>query len=147
MSSKRTKLAVLCLLLAGPAALPASASPAQPAPPQKGDVDYTDPTPDPTGNAESGNQNHCNGLLPREAPYVFKAPAAGKLSVKIDGFVGDWSLQIRDGKDKVLGGDDQNPPATESTSVKIKAKGEIRIQPCNMGGTPMGAIHYVFTYA
>ena len=144
MLSTRTQLAALTLLLAAPLALPATAG-APAAPPQKGDVEYQDPTPDPTGNTNSGNQNHCNGLLPMEPPYIFNAPTTGKLAVKIDGFQGDWTLQIRDAKDKVIAGDDVNPPATEATTVKVKAKGQIKIQPCNIGFTPIAMIHWTFT--
>lgn len=125
---------------------PATAGPKKP--PIKKTVDYTDATPDPTGNANSGgNASHCSGMLPSgETGIAFAAPAAGSLKATLGGFQGDWSLQMRDGKGKVLGGDDVNPPGYESATIKIKAKGKYVIFPCNLGGTPLATVTYVFTY-
>jgi hypothetical protein len=110
-------------------------------------VDYTDATPDPSGNAESGNAAHCNGVLPtQEKGITFAAPAAGSLKAVLSGFQGDWSMQIRDAKGKILGGDDVNPPAYESVTVKIKSKGSYVIFPCNLAGTPLATVKYTFTF-
>lgn len=56
---------------------------------------FRDATPDPTGPA-AGDDGHCSGLLPREKPYAFKAPARGTLKVSIAGFNGEWALHLLD---------------------------------------------------
>jgi hypothetical protein len=108
-------------------------------------VSFTDATPDPTGNAASGNENHCSGKLPQEAPISLKVPGAGTVDVTLGGFQGDWALQIKDASGEVLAGDDQNPPAYESTSVSLKKAGTISILPCNLEGTPQGTVTYTYT--
>ena len=143
---RRTTITIALITgVAGTLAAPAVGAP-KPKPITK-TVEYTDATPDPTGNAESGNAAHCNGKLPvQEKGIAFAAPAAGSLKAVLSGFQGDWSMQIRDAKGKVLGGDDVNPPAYESVTVKIKSKGNYVIFPCNMGGTPIATVKYTFTF-
>jgi hypothetical protein len=119
---------------------------AQAAPPKKfaKTVSYTDATPDPSGNAGSGNEDHCTGQLPREAPISVKIPAAGTLDVSLGGFQGDWALQLREG-DEIIAGDDVNPPGYEATSVRFKKATTVLIQPCNLEGTPQGTVTYSYT--
>jgi hypothetical protein len=110
-------------------------------------VDYTDATPDPTGNAGSGNQDHCTGKLPGgEAGIALKVPGPGNVDVTLGGFQGDWALQIKDASGEILGGDDQNPPSYESTSVRLKKAATITILPCNLEGTPQATVTYTYTY-
>jgi hypothetical protein len=117
-------------------------------------VSYTDATADPTGNVSVDKKGledeslHCSaGKLPsNEKGITFAAPAPGSLKVAISGFQGDWSLQIRDAKGKVLAGDDVNPPDFEMVTAKIKTKGNYVIFPCNMGGTPLASVKYTFTF-
>jgi hypothetical protein len=119
---------------------------AQAAPPKKFSktVSYTDPTPDPSGNAGSGNENHCSGQLPREDPISVKIPGPGTLDVSLGGFQGDWALQLRQG-DEVIAGDDVNPPGYEAATVRFKKAGTVLIQPCNLEGTPQGTVTYTYT--
>ena len=119
------------------------------APPKnfKKTVTFTDATPDPTGNAGSGNENHCSGQLPTEDPIQVKVPGPGYLEVSIAGFQGDWSLQIRDKDGEVLAGDDVNPPSEfESVSVRFKKAETVGILPCNLAGTPEAQVTYSYTY-
>lgn len=110
-------------------------------------VTFTDMTPDPTGNLESGNENHCNGKLPKEQPVAVKVPGPGIVEISINGFQGDWALQVRDAAGEVIGGDDVNPPsAFESTSVRLKKAATINILPCNLAGTPQAQLTYKYTY-
>lgn len=138
--------AVLALLLIPSVAL-AAPSFAGPKPkPIKQTVVFTDATPDPSGVAV-GSDGHCSGLLPREAPIAFKAPAAGKLEVSISGFSGEWALQLRSDKDVVLAADDVPPPSFETLSVKVKKPTTINVLPCNLAGTPDAVVQITFTYA
>jgi hypothetical protein len=125
------------------------ASVADAAPPKnfKKTVSFTDATPDPSGNAESGNQMHCSGKLPQEAPISVKIPGPGTLEVSIGGFQGDWALQLKDHTGDVIAGDDVNPPsAFESASVRFKKAETVQILPCNMEGTPQAEVTYSYTY-
>lgn len=109
-------------------------------------VAFTDATPDPSGNAASGNDHHCHGRLPAEKPIAVKIPGPGNVDVSTAGFVGDWALEVRDASGDVLAGDDANPPATESTSVRLKKAATIFIQPCNLEGSPQAQVTYKYTY-
>ena len=128
-------------------AVPLGAS-AQAAPP-KGftkTVDFTDATPDPTGNAESSNDAHCSGKLPQETPISVKLPGPGILDVALGGFQGDWALQVQDASGEVLAGDDVNPPSYETAEVRVKKAATIKILPCNLEGTPQGKVTYTYKY-
>ena len=109
-------------------------------------VTFTDATPDPSGNAESGNENHCNGVLPREEPIVVKIPGPGMVDVTLAGFQGDWTLQLQDAKGEVIGGNDVNPPDYETAGVRLKKAQTIKILPCNLAGTPQATVTYKYTY-
>lgn len=110
-------------------------------------VSFTDGTPDPSGNAASGNENHCSGKLPQEAPISLKVPGPGNVEVSIGGFQGDWALQLKDSAGDVIAGDDVNPPdAFESSSVRFKKAGTLSILPCNMAGTPQAEVKITYTY-
>lgn len=109
-------------------------------------VTYRDATPDPSGIAV-GSDGHCSGLLPREAPIAFKAPAAGKLEVSIGGFAGEWALQLRDDKGAVLAAADVPPPSFETLSIKIRKPSTINVLPCNLAGSPDATVQITFTYA
>ncbi|HVE97594.1 MAG TPA: hypothetical protein VNA12_00250 [Mycobacteriales bacterium] len=123
-------------------ALPGSAAPKS----MTYTVDFRDATPDPTGMAV-GDDGHCSGLLPREAPHVFKAPARGTLKATLGGFEGEWALHLMDAKGSVLAETDTTG-AYESLSVKAKKAGTvIHVLPCNLVGTPDGTITIVFTYS
>jgi hypothetical protein len=141
----KIRTAVIAALVAGLSV----ASVADAAPPKnfKKTVSFTDATPDPTGNAASGNENHCSGQLPQEAPISVKVPGPGYLEVSIAGFQGDWSLQVKDKDGEVLGGADVNPPSEfESVSIRFKKAATVGILPCNMSGTPQAEVTYSYTY-
>lgn len=140
----RAPIALLLVASVASAAGPAVAGP-KPKPIEK-TVSYTDATPDLTG-LRPGSDAHCNGLLPQEAPYEFKAPAAGKLKVSIDGFTGEWALELRDAGGRVLAEQDVTTPAREELTVKLRKPAVVHVRPCNLAGGPNGTISLVFTYA
>ena len=110
-------------------------------------VSFTDATPDPSGNANSGNENHCSGELPQEDPISVKVPGPGNVEVSIKGFQGDWSLQIKDAAGEVMTGADVNPPSEfETASVRLKKAATINILPCNLAGTPQAEVTYTYSY-
>src|SRR3982751_1639672 len=65
-------------------------------------VSFTDATPDPTGNAQSTNEEHCSGQLPKETPLSVKVPGPGNVEISIDGFQGDWALQVQDASGEII---------------------------------------------
>ena len=132
-------LAVTAAVAGGVVALPATAAPPKPMT-QK--FTFTDPTPDATATA--GDAIGCDGLLPNEAGVEFTVPAAGKLKVSMV-TTGDWALEVRDPKGRILGSSDGGIPTDqESVSVKVKAAGTYTVLPCNLGGLPNaeGVIEY-----
>lgn len=141
------RTAVLAFGLAGVTAL-ALAAPALAAPPKPftQNLTFTDATPDPSGNAQSGNENHCSGLLPKETPISVKIPGPGDVDITLSAVTGDWALQIQDAAGNVLGGDDVNPPEAEATSVRLKKAGTIKVLPCNMAGAPTAKVTIAYTY-
>lgn len=142
---RRAALALLMLVPVAVAA-PSSAAPKPKPKPIQQTVTFTDATPDPSGVAV-GSDGHCSGLLPREDPIAFKAPAAGKLEVSIGGFTGEWALQLRSDGDVVLAADDVPPPAFETLSIKVRKATTINVLPCNLAGTPTAVVQITFTYA
>ena len=140
---RRAALAVLLI----PSLVLAAPSFAAPKPkPIKQTVPFRDATPDPSGIAV-GSDGHCSGLLPREAPIAFKAPAAGKLEVSISGFTGEWALQLRNDKDAVLAAQDVPPPDFEKLSIKIRKATTINVLPCNLAGSTEAIVDIIFTYS
>jgi hypothetical protein len=136
-------------LIASVVAVVSLSSLADAAPPKnfKKTVTFTDGTPDPSGNAASGNENHCNGKLPQETPISVKIPGPGTLEVSIGGFQGDWTLQVKDKDGEVLAGADVNPPSEfEAVSVRFKKAETVGILPCNLAGTPQAEVTYSYTY-
>ena len=107
-------------------------------------VPFRDATPDPTGVAV-GSDGHCSGLLPRETPHAFTAPARGSLKVTLGGFTGEWALHLLSEKGSVLAETDTTD--YETLTVKVKKGAVVGVLPCNLVGTADGTITLVFTYA
>lgn len=126
----------------------APAMAAKPKPPSNftQNVTFSDPTPDPTGNLNDDEADHCSGRLPQEAPISVKVPGPGSLEVTLSGFQGDWSLQIKNSKGEIEAGVDVNPPDAESTAVFFKKAGTWLVLPCNMTGTPEAKVQIKYTY-
>ena len=140
---RRLVLAVTAVALVGGVTAPSLAAPKRK--PITKTVPFRDATPDPSGIAV-GSDGHCSGLLPREKAYAFQAPAAGTLKASISGFSGEWAMQLRDTKDRVLAEDDVTG-GFETLSVKVRKAGVVNVLPCNLAGTPDSVITLVFTFA
>jgi len=112
--------------------------------------------PDPTNYSPAAKYSVCEQTVPGSFHIEkFKAPATGKLAVKLTGFTGDWDLLLTDAaKGTELGSgsasDVGNPaqPATEAATIKVKKAGTTyNIIACNWAGGPTGTVTYTFTYA
>lgn len=141
----RTPLLIAALSVVAAGAL----APAQSAPKPKsyeGSVQFTDATPDPTGNSASSEKEHCRGELPREKGVTLKVKDPGVVTVAISGFQGDWTLMITDDKDKMIAGADVNPPAYENAVVTLKKPATIVMYPCNLTGTFEATLSWSYRY-
>lgn len=109
-------------------------------------VMFTDATPDPSGNTNDSEAEHCNGVLPKEAAIEVKVPGPGTLDVTIGGFQGDYSLMLTDAKGELLSGADVNPPEYESAGTRLKKAGTVFVLPCNLAGTPQSKVTITYAY-
>jgi hypothetical protein len=139
--SRRTLSLVVVAAVSG-----ALAAPALSAPPKgfKKSFTYQDATADVTASAVSGQA--CDGMIAAfaEPPIQVTVPAKGTLKVVLDN-VGDWALDVRDSKGRILSGSDGGTPeAKEAVTVKLKAAGKYLIYPCNVGGAPTSAGTYEY---
>ena len=148
--NRRGAVAVVALGAIGVAGLsPAFAAPSPgKGKPMKGSFSFTDTTPDPTPNVSDDTATHCNGRLP-SAPtdvnsHAIKITRKGMLAVAAH-VVGDWALQIRDAKGRVLTGDDVNPPQSEGALLTITKRGTYQLVLCNLEGAPTATADYTFT--
>jgi hypothetical protein len=145
MNRRGTVATVSMLALAAAGAAPALAGPAV-AKPLKGTWSFTDATPDPSGNAQSSESNHCQGKLP-SAPsdvnsHTIKVTRPGTLTVT-GHVVGDWAIEIDDAKGSPVFGDDVNPPDSEGAALRVK-KGTYAVIFCNLEGAPTASADYAF---
>jgi hypothetical protein len=151
---RRVTVAVAALATAALTASPAlamSTAKKKPKPkPIKGSWSFTDTTPDPTVSATSLDDpsEHCHGKLPAGPADVntgtIKVSGRGVLTVT-GSVIGDWAMEVRDSKGRVLAGDDENPPKSESTSVDL-TKGTWTVVFCNLSGAPTASATYLFVY-
>ena len=151
MNRRGTTAALSLVAIAAAAATPAFASPAKSKPkPLKGTWSFTDTTPDPSGNANTGsNASHCSGKLPAGPADVnthkFTVKGTGTFTA-IGHVTGDWAIQLLDAKGNVITGDDVNPPASEAIAGMTLRKGTYSLLLCNMEGAPTATADYTFKY-
>jgi hypothetical protein len=109
------------------------------------EYDATAPVPDPA-NVGLGT---CDASVPQSKfEQSFKAPFGGKLTVDMNGFVGDWDLGLfEDGalaasSAQDVTADPQTPEHIEGYKLK---KGEtVVIRSCNFSGGPTAHMKYTF---
>jgi hypothetical protein len=75
----------------------------------------------------------------------------GRLTVKVNGYTGDWDMSIKDANGDEIsassGNDTPNAgPGEETVDVKFKKAEPIQIAICNFAGTPQGHATYTYTY-
>ncbi len=133
----RLVLAVLPVTLLGVAAASASAAPK----PKPFTEQYEASAPAP------GLDFACDGTVPMgQDLHEVKIPAAGKVTIDLSDFLGDWDLLVSgDGKD--LGASEEVQPLTdgESVTVKVKKAVVLTINACNYNGGPTGTVKVAYT--
>ena len=75
----------------------------------------------------------------------------GFLTVKVDGFYGDWDISVKDADGSELakgtGNDTPNPGAgVETVEMKFKKPEPLAIAICNFAGTPQAHATFTYTY-
>ena len=151
---RKSPLVVAGLVAAVGVATPATAAKPKPKPkPITKTYTATAPMPDPSNYAQQGYSVCAQNVPQSFHTTTFTAPAAGKLSVKMSDFLGDWDLLIMDGAGSEVsagGGSDVGTPQTaavESATTKVKKKGaKYQIVACNWAGGSTAKVTYTFTY-
>lgn len=141
----RTALAASLIVVAGVGSLGSAVS-AKPKP-KPIEKSYTASAfpPSPT-NVQLGV---CNGDVPgSNFDTVFKAPFAGRLTVDMTGFQGDWDMAlVQDGANSAESAQDAtaDPQTPEHIDgYKLKKGEEVTIRNCNFLGGPTANVKYVF---
>jgi hypothetical protein len=93
----------------------------------------------------------CEGSVPgSNFDETFKAPFAGRLTVDMTGFQGDWDMAlVQDGANSAESAQDpttQPDPMTPEhiDGFKLKKGEEVTIRSCNFSGGPTANVKYVF---
>ena len=143
--------AAAAVLAAAASAMPADAAPRKPI---TKTYTATAAMPDPTNYAQQGYSVCAQNVPGSFHTETFKAPAAGKLQVKLTDFTGDWDLLLLDSKGTEItsgsASDVGTPqtPASESMTTKVKKAGATyKIIACNWAGGATGKVTYTFTFA
>jgi hypothetical protein len=122
----------------------------------KGTWSYTDVTADPSPSAMGAapklppRDGRCVGTLP-SAPtdvnvHTLKVGGAGTLQV-YGKHTGDWAMEVRNSRNKVLGMNDGDlPQVQEGTVVTLPKAGKYKVIYCNLGGAPTASAKYSFRY-
>lgn len=93
----------------------------------------------------------CNADVPQSAhDEVVTAPFAGRLTVKMTGFVGDWDLALRsDGSNAAESAQDAAADAIdrpeEIAGYKLKKGEAITIRACNFAGGSTASVTYTLS--
>ena len=149
--NRRGVLAALTVVMAATAAnAPLADAKTKPLPkPLHEKYSVSDPTPNPVLEGSAGA--YCRGATPGDAlgdekGHAFKTVGKGTLEVAMSGVVGDWVLELRDGKGNTIAGDDVNPPSSESLYITLVKAGSYSLWACNSNGGPSATVEYTFTY-
>jgi hypothetical protein len=146
MSTRRVAVATLLVVLAAGAFAPATAGPKKPPITKTYDLTlvplWTEPSAacvNPEFEGVSVDTQEINPTGP------------GILTVKVNGFTGDWDISVKDAAgDEIVkgsGNDTPNPgPGEETVEMKFKKAQPLKIAICNFAGTPAAKATYTYKY-
>ena len=150
MQVRRVATVATVALLAAGAYAPAIAGPTKA--PVKKSYDMQLP---PVPNPPSGTPTCADDALVGTAIHseTLKTTGPGTLTVKVNGFYGDWDITVYSGDHELEGVGDgtstpnTNPAAGEDTfTQKFKKPVSLEIRTCNFAGTPQAHGEYTFQY-
>lgn len=111
------------------------------------------PYPDMTPGAVPPAKGSCQyqTYIGEDPRRWFKAPGSGTLTVRMDGFAGDWDLYLLDGIFRLIVGSTQNQitegaPANEELVLGMTRGQAVYIAPCNWLGQPEVEVTYEYVY-
>lgn len=149
----RRPLALLAVAAIAVGSTPAHAATKKKKPDWKGSYTVT-VNPDPTLEVLGLRGDGCQNILPNGVDKrPFTVPAAGKLTITLDGQdlsqghgLSDWDffLMAPDGTAEISG---DGTSSNEQGTATFKKKGTYELQACNMTGGPSATISWVFKYA
>ncbi len=130
----RTRLALLAVPLALVSVVATSATAAPKAKPFSEKYTASAPVP--------GAGLACSGTTPMgQDLHEVKIPAAGKVTVDLKGFLGDWDLHVLFNGAEVGVSEEIQPLADgEAVVVKLKKAGKLVINACNYNGGPSASV-------
>jgi hypothetical protein len=109
--------------------------------------DVTATMPDVTNNVPGGYDVCAQNVPGSFDKRTISIPAAGRLSVELSGFQGDWDLLLEDSDNSELAyGGSSGVGGTEEAEVAFKKAQKMSIVACNFTGTPNATVKYTFTY-
>jgi hypothetical protein len=107
------------------------------------------PVPDPVQGTPSCARPELEGVSIHSE--TLKTTGPGTLSVKVNGFAGDWDISVFEGGELVGVGDGTSTPSTTTDGedvfvAKFKKATTLTISTCNFLGSPSAHGEYTFTY-
>ena len=150
MQVRRVATVATVALLAAGAYAPAVAGPKKA--PVKKSYDMQLP---PVPNPPSGTPTCADDELVGTAIHseTLKTTGPGTLTVKVNGFYGDWDITVYSGDHELEGSGDgtstpnTNPaPGEDTFTAKFKKPVTLEIRTCNFAGTPQAHGEYTFQY-
>jgi hypothetical protein len=143
-------LATLALVAAG-ASAPATAAPKKKPPVKKSYEMQLPPVPSPPQGTPSCADEELVGKTIHSE--TLKTTGPGTLTVKVNGFYGDWDITVYSGDHELEGSGDGTTTPNTSTSVsedvftqKFKKPVSLEIRTCNFAGSPSAHGEYTFVY-
>jgi hypothetical protein len=150
MQVRRVAAVAAVALLAAGAYAPATAAPKK-APIKKSYDMQLPPLPYPPSGTPTCDEDAFAGSLIHVE--TLKTTGPGVLSVKVNGFYGDWDISVYSGDKELEGtGTGTQTPNTSPTAgedvyeAKFKKPVTLEIRTCNFAGTPQAHGEYTFTY-
>ena len=149
MKVRRVAAVASLALLAAGAYAPATAAPKKKPVKKSYDMQLM-PVPDPPSGT-SCMRDELEGLSMHTE--TLKTTGAGILSVKVNGFSGDWDITVMGpdglegaGTGTTTGGGAPAMAGEDTYTQKFKKATSIEIRVCNFAGSPSARAEYTFTY-
>ena len=149
MQVRRVAAVASVALLAAGAYAPATAAPKK-APVKKSYEMQLPPFPYPAQGTPTCDEDMASGAFHVEK---LKTTGPGVLTVKVNGFYGDWDITVYSGDKELEGtGDGTSTPNTSASAgedvftQKFKKPVSLEIRTCNFAGSPSAHGEYTFVY-
>jgi hypothetical protein len=150
MQVRRVAAVASVALLAAGAYAPATAAAKKPPIKKSYEMQLTPLPYPPSGTPTCDEDAFAGSLIHVE---TLKTTGPGVLTVKVNGFYGDWDITVYSGEKELEGSGDGTTTPNTSTSAgedvftaKFKKPVSLEIRTCNFAGSPSAHGEYTFTY-